>query len=128
MTKREKGLIKSAGSHPRETKTGVQPKQSGNAADALPKAEQEAEREACRFPVVGIGASAGGLAAFETFFSGMPADSEPGIAFAVRGLGRFLPPMTAIDAALDVTGQQGRERTDAGANGTLPSENSGGNR
>ena len=33
------------------------------------------------FPVVGIGASAGGLAAFEAFFSGMPADSDPGMAF-----------------------------------------------
>lgn len=30
------------------------------------------------FPIVGIGASAGGLAAFEAFFSGMPADTERG--------------------------------------------------
>ena len=35
------------------------------------------------FPIVGIGASAGGLAAFEAFFSGMPADVEPGMAFVV---------------------------------------------
>ncbi len=35
------------------------------------------------FPIVGIGASAGGLAAFETFFSGMPADTEPGMAFVL---------------------------------------------
>jgi two-component system CheB/CheR fusion protein len=33
------------------------------------------------FPIVGIGASAGGLAAFEAFFSGMPADIDPGMAF-----------------------------------------------
>jgi two-component system, chemotaxis family, CheB/CheR fusion protein len=33
------------------------------------------------FPIVGIGASAGGLAAFEAFFSGMPADIESGMAF-----------------------------------------------
>ena len=33
------------------------------------------------FPVVGIGASAGGLAAFEAFFAGMPADTDPGMAF-----------------------------------------------
>ena len=33
------------------------------------------------FPVVGIGASAGGLAAFEAFFSGMPAKTDPGMAF-----------------------------------------------
>jgi len=33
--------------------------------------------------VVGIGASAGGLAAFEAFFSGMPPAVEPGMAFVV---------------------------------------------
>ncbi len=31
------------------------------------------------FPIVGIGASAGGLAAFEAFFPGMPADKDPGV-------------------------------------------------
>jgi len=35
------------------------------------------------FPIVGIGASAGGLAAFESFFSGMPADRDPGMAFVI---------------------------------------------
>ncbi|MEI7634736.1 MAG: chemotaxis protein CheB [bacterium] len=35
------------------------------------------------FPVVGIGASAGGLAAFEAFFSALPADSDPGMAFVL---------------------------------------------
>ena len=35
------------------------------------------------FPIVGIGASAGGLAAFEAFFSGMPADTAPGMAFVL---------------------------------------------
>jgi len=35
------------------------------------------------FPIIGIGASAGGLAAFEAFFSGMPADSDPGMAFVL---------------------------------------------
>ncbi len=35
------------------------------------------------FPVVGMGASAGGLAAFEAFFSGMPTDRDPGMAFVV---------------------------------------------
>jgi two-component system CheB/CheR fusion protein len=33
------------------------------------------------FPVVGLGASAGGLAAFEAFFSGLPLDRKPGMAF-----------------------------------------------
>ena len=35
------------------------------------------------FPVVGIGASAGGLAAFEAFFLGMPAGADPGMAFVL---------------------------------------------
>ena len=35
------------------------------------------------FPVVGIGASAGGLAAFEAFFAGMPAETDPGMAFVL---------------------------------------------
>ena len=36
-----------------------------------------------QFPIVGIGASAGGLAAFEAFFSGMPADKDPDMAFVL---------------------------------------------
>jgi two-component system, chemotaxis family, CheB/CheR fusion protein len=32
------------------------------------------------FPIVGIGASAGGLAAFDDFFSGIPAGTKPGLA------------------------------------------------
>ena len=35
------------------------------------------------FPIVGIGASAGGLAAFEAFFSAMPAATESGMAFVL---------------------------------------------
>jgi two-component system, chemotaxis family, CheB/CheR fusion protein len=35
------------------------------------------------FPIVGIGASAGGLAAFEAFFSAIPDDSNPGMAFVL---------------------------------------------
>jgi two-component system CheB/CheR fusion protein len=35
------------------------------------------------FPIVGIGASAGGLAAFEAFFAGMPADVQPGLAIVL---------------------------------------------
>src|ERR1041385_507600 len=45
--------------------------------------EAPASHEARGFPIVGIGASAGGLAAFEAFFSGMPADSDPGMAFVL---------------------------------------------
>ena len=35
------------------------------------------------FPIVGIGASAGGLAAFAAFFSGMPSTGDPGMAFVL---------------------------------------------
>ncbi|MDZ7672833.1 MAG: CheR family methyltransferase [Halanaerobiales bacterium] len=35
------------------------------------------------FPIVGIGASAGGLDAFKEFFSGMPNDSKTGMAFVL---------------------------------------------
>ena len=35
------------------------------------------------FPIVGIGASAGGLAAFEAFFSGIPAGADTGMAFVL---------------------------------------------
>jgi len=47
------------------------------------KPEETAGPPALDFPIVGIGASAGGLAAFEAFFSGMPVDSEPGMAFVL---------------------------------------------
>ncbi|WP_286820157.1 chemotaxis protein CheB [Desulfobacter sp. UBA2225] len=79
MTKRKKEQQKLTGKHPGETKTGMPPEQSGNAIDTQPKLD----REAGGFPVVGIGASAGGLAAFEAFFSGMPSDSDPGMAFVL---------------------------------------------
>ena len=49
----------------------------GTSVKPLVEAESAAEADlgACPkvgFPIVGIGASAGGLAAFEAFFSGMP--------------------------------------------------------
>ncbi|MGO9892970.1 MAG: chemotaxis protein CheB, partial [Bryobacteraceae bacterium] len=46
-------------------------------------ADPPSGRDAPGFPIVGIGASAGGLAAFEAFFSGMPADTDPGMAFVL---------------------------------------------
>ncbi len=51
----------------------------------LPEADPQAPVDPALtgFPVVGIGASAGGLAAFEAFFAGMPADKDPGMAFVL---------------------------------------------
>ncbi|NTV03338.1 hypothetical protein HGA89_00275, partial [bacterium] len=42
-----------------------------------------AGRDDTRFPIIGIGASAGGLQALESFFSGLPPDVAPGMAFVV---------------------------------------------
>ena len=48
-----------------------------------PGSDVSAADSSTGFPIVGIGASAGGLAAFEAFFAGMPADSAPGMAFVL---------------------------------------------
>jgi two-component system CheB/CheR fusion protein len=47
------------------------------------ESREQTEKPGVGFPVVGIGASAGGLAAFEAFFSAMPADTDPGMAFVL---------------------------------------------
>jgi two-component system CheB/CheR fusion protein len=54
-------------------------------ADVLPNdvLQESPVRSESAFPIVGIGASAGGLAAFEAFFSAMPANSDPGMAFVL---------------------------------------------
>ena len=55
----------------------------GVAPSPTPELPESLAPAAATFPVVGIGASAGGLAAFEAFFSGMPADTNPGMAFVL---------------------------------------------
>ena len=45
--------------------------------------EQKSQETPLRFPIVGIGASAGGLAAFKAFFAGLPADEDPEMAFVL---------------------------------------------
>src|SRR3989442_143710 len=53
-------------------------------AQVLPASIAGAARSAAHnFPIVGIGASAGGLTAFEAFFSAMPARGDPGMAFVL---------------------------------------------
>ena len=49
----------------------------------IPSVEEKKIPLATGFPVVGIGASAGALEAFESFFSGMPSDDDPGMAFVL---------------------------------------------
>jgi len=53
------------------------------AKNKKPEHAEKAETTETGFPIVGIGASAGGLAAFEAFFSAMPADVDPGMAFVL---------------------------------------------
>jgi two-component system CheB/CheR fusion protein len=49
----------------------------------IPAEPDSIARPEARFPIVGIGASAGGLAAFEAFFSAMPANTKSGMAFVL---------------------------------------------
>jgi two-component system CheB/CheR fusion protein len=76
MTARKKDKAK-ASEAPGYAKT-IKARESAGKEDG----EQEtAESAYAGFPIVGIGASAGGLAAFEALFSGMPANIDPGMAF-----------------------------------------------
>ncbi len=62
------------------SRAGHQPAASSPLPDAPAQPAPPADGA---FPIVGIGASAGGLAAFEAFFSGMPVDADPGMAFVL---------------------------------------------
>ncbi len=78
MTEKKKSMATTP-KVPDDAKTIRAPQLAESAVEA-----QEAVDSAVRgFPIVGIGASAGGLAAFEAFFSGMPADIDPGMAFVL---------------------------------------------
>ncbi|HSN31763.1 MAG TPA: chemotaxis protein CheB [Ideonella sp.] len=57
-------------------RTPAPPETAAAPVEALPA-------QATPFPVVGIGASAGGLAAFEAFFAAMPPDRDSGMAFVL---------------------------------------------
>ena len=45
-----------------------------------PTVAQQVAHAPPHFPIIGIGASAGGLKAFEAFFSALPKDADPGMA------------------------------------------------
>jgi two-component system, chemotaxis family, CheB/CheR fusion protein len=88
MTKRRKAKAKPVEA-PGDARTTEVPEIAGNAVEPQNAAATTAAPStavastAAGFPIVGIGASAGGLAAFEAFFSGMPADTDPGMAFVL---------------------------------------------
>ena len=56
---------------------------SGATLNPATAAVEENDGPATRFPIVGIGASSGGLAAFEEFFSAIPRNTSPGMAFVL---------------------------------------------
>lgn len=58
-------------------------KQTRKRAKKAMVVQEITDKPAAGFPIVGIGASAGGLAAFEAFFSAIPKDTIPGMAFVV---------------------------------------------
>ena len=78
MTARKRAKAEASVATP-DAKTIEAQESSGKAAE-VPAAVESA---VAGFPIVGIGASAGGLAAFEAFFSGMPVDTDPGMAFVL---------------------------------------------
>ncbi|MDP3695269.1 MAG: chemotaxis protein CheB, partial [Desulfocapsaceae bacterium] len=76
MSKRKKQDISAEPSVPETEQITISTKIQSKTDPAVPASDTG-------FPVVGIGASAGGLAAFEAFFSAMPADFAPGMAFVL---------------------------------------------
>ncbi len=80
---RKKGKRRTALERPRVAPERPRPSETGKAEPTAtaPATRAAAEAAEPRLPVVGIGASAGGLAAFRKFFSNMPADS--GLAFVL---------------------------------------------
>ncbi len=73
---------------PRKKKAGTPPSERAIKAPRKPRPEPDQtgghqEEASCHpgcVPIVGLGASAGGLAAFEAFFSGKPVDASPNLA------------------------------------------------
>ncbi len=57
-------------------KNDIQKQETAGHSAELPEKAKSSDHLREDFPIVGIGASAGGLAAFEAFFSGMPKGRE----------------------------------------------------
>lgn len=61
---------------------GEQESKGEQEIEEKPKLEDQ-QKQKENFPIVGIGASAGGLGAFEAFFSAIPKKVNPGVAFVI---------------------------------------------
>jgi len=69
-----------------EGKDKVKSENKDNKIEKLEKANNDkktAKNNFISFPIVGVGASAGGLEAFKEFFSGLADNTEPGMAFVL---------------------------------------------
>ena len=73
-------MVKKKGASESTTKVQASPEREQVAA---PTGATAKSKQGIDFPIVGIGASAGGLAAFEAFFANMPAATESGMAFVL---------------------------------------------
>ncbi len=78
VTPTERSKKKAAG-----TTGATRPIEAQETAEDAPEVQKMPGGTGADFPIVGIGASAGGLAAFEAFFSAMPTDTEPCMAFVL---------------------------------------------
>lgn len=84
MTIKKKGSEKKKKPESSNTSMRLLPaKDKGGSAISANRKTQAADQLMRFFPIVGIGASTGGFAAFEAFFSGMPTFTEPGMAFVL---------------------------------------------
>jgi len=83
MTTRRPKKSPAPGVAPDTSPTPSSSSQTPTATTKVPNTHTPTDPVAPRFPIVGIGASAGGLAAIEAFFSGLPADVDPGMAFVL---------------------------------------------
>lgn len=83
MAERKKDPRKQKNQIPPAESVDVEGPETKEDAEQTIRVPESSEQAAAGFPVVGIGASAGGLAAFEAFFAGMPTDSDPGMAFVL---------------------------------------------
>ena len=77
MAKKSTAILSYSG----RAKPKKKPKPGGKKRLAKPLAPMKIEKQVTGFPIIGMGASAGGLEAFEQFFRAMPSDS--GMAFVL---------------------------------------------
>jgi two-component system, chemotaxis family, CheB/CheR fusion protein len=78
VTPKKKGKSKAA-----KVPDDAKKKEGPENVEIAAEVQETAKDPVAGFPIVGIGASAGGLPAFEAFFSGMPVDTDPGMAFVL---------------------------------------------